>query len=40
MPLGGAETPPPGSPALLWDESHFWGILLLKALEDLDVPFH
>ena len=29
-------TPP--SPALLWDESHLWGILLLRALHALDVP--
>ncbi len=29
----------PGSPALLWDESHFWGVLLIRALERMEVPF-
>ncbi|MCF8086127.1 MAG: biotin--protein ligase, partial [Desulfohalobiaceae bacterium] len=40
MPQGGNKRPLPGSPALLWDESHFWGVLLLRALEQLEVPFH
>ncbi|MCF8030141.1 MAG: biotin--protein ligase [Desulfohalobiaceae bacterium] len=39
MPLERSHAPP-GSPALLWDESHFWGILLLRALEKWEVPFH
>lgn len=40
MPHGADRTTPPGAPALLWDESHFWGVLLLRALERLDLPFH
>ncbi|MFP4396692.1 MAG: BPL-N domain-containing protein [Desulfonatronovibrio sp.] len=24
---------------LLWDESHFWGIMLVRALQDLEIPF-
>jgi len=24
---------------LLWDESHLWGLMLWRALEDLDIPF-
>lgn len=24
---------------LLWDESHFWGIMLSRALQDLEIPF-
>ncbi|MEF8822677.1 MAG: BPL-N domain-containing protein [Desulfohalobiaceae bacterium] len=27
------------APALLWDESHFWGVLLIRALERMEVPF-
>ena len=29
----------PGSLALLWDESHLWGAMYLRALESLDTPF-
>jgi len=40
MPHAHNEPPTTGSPALLWDESHFWGVLLIRALEQMEVPFH
>lgn len=40
MPHRHNEFPSTGPPALLWDESHFWGVLLIRALEQMEAPFH